>query len=217
MTHSGGGWTETVLYSAQPGEDGNNPLGGVVFDRSGNLYGVFWEGGLCDVGAVYQLSPLGSSWTEQTLYGFPCSGDDGLYPTGGLIIDQSGNLYGTTLESGSSGGGTVFELTPANGGWTFNTQYSFLGNVGPEAKLIMDAAGNLYGTTYYDGAYGAGSVFKLTPSNGGWTYTSLHDFSAGSDGALPVSNVVFDANGDLYGTASYGGGYGHGVVWEITP
>jgi uncharacterized repeat protein (TIGR03803 family) len=81
----------------------------------------------------------------------------------------------------------------------------------------MDAAGNLYGTTYWDGAYASGAVFKLTPSNGGWTYTSLHDFTGGSDGADPISNVVFDANGNLYGTTSYGGAYNYGVVWEITP
>ena len=81
----------------------------------------------------------------------------------------------------------------------------------------MDAAGNLYGTTYKDGAYGSGSVFKLIPSNGGWTYTDLHDFSSGSDGAEPVSNVILDANGNLYGTALAAGGYGYGIVFEIMP
>ena len=81
---------------------------------------------------------------------------------------------------------------------------------------IMDAAGNLYGTTNCDGANGAGNIFKLTPESGGWTYTSLHDFD-GSDGIYPRSNVVFDVSGNLYGTAAYGGAYGHGTVWEITP
>ena len=88
---------------------------------------------------------------------------------------------------------------------------------GPEANLVMDSAGNLYGTIYGEGPGGAGSVFKLTPTDSGWIYTSLHDFTNGSDGGAPMSNVVFDSNGNLYGTASQGGGYGEGVVWEITP
>ena len=81
----------------------------------------------------------------------------------------------------------------------------------------MDGAGNLYGTTYCDGANNVGNVFKLTPSGASWTYTSLHDFTGGNDGANPISNVVFDANGNLYGTASTGGTQDVGVVWEITP
>ncbi len=139
----------------------------------------------------------------------------------GVIIDASGNLYGTTIWSTDGAGGTVFELMPASGGgWNFSTIYTFSGNnTGSSAKLVMDFAGNLYGTTNGDGAYGQGSVFKLTPSNGGWTYTSLHDFTGGGDGGFPASNVVFDSNGNLYGTASQGGTeYACcGVVWEITP
>ncbi len=81
----------------------------------------------------------------------------------------------------------------------------------------MDGVGNLYGTTYCDGAYGYGNVFKLTPSGAGWTYTSLHDFTGGRDGGIPISNVAFDTNGNLYGTTRAGGSQGFGVVWEITP
>jgi uncharacterized repeat protein (TIGR03803 family) len=81
----------------------------------------------------------------------------------------------------------------------------------------MDSAGNLFGTTYNDGTHGFGSIFELTPSHGGWTYTSLHDFAGGSDGGFPVSNVALDARGNLYGTALMGGANGNGVVWEITP
>ena len=115
---------------------------------------------------------------------------------------------------------------PSNGGWAFSVLYSFAGmdccDNGPRANLVMDAAGNFYGTTFGDGPYGYGSVFKLTPSNGAWVYTSLHDFTGGSDGGNPLSNVVFDAKGNLYGTASAGGSSGAcsggcGVVWEITP
>jgi len=124
---------------------------------------------------------------------------------------------GTTALGGSGKGGTVFELTPGNGGWTLNTLYSFGGSTGSYASLTMDATGNLYGTTFGDGMYGYGNLFKLSPSNGGWTYTSLHDFTGGIGGANPVGGVLIDANGNLYGTASAGGAYGYGVVWEITP
>ncbi|MGC2110605.1 MAG: choice-of-anchor tandem repeat GloVer-containing protein [Candidatus Korobacteraceae bacterium] len=244
LTPSGGGWEETTLYSAQ-GEnfcnelhrasgpspktapysaqgngDGSAPVGGVVFDSSGNLYGVFGLDGPYGGGAVYELSPTGSGWTERILYDFT-GGNDGGNPIGGLNIDSVGNLYGTTSRGGgSSGCGTVFELTSANGGWTFNTIYSFPGapgGCGPQVKLTIDSAGNLYGATGGAGAYGFGLVFKLTKANGGWVSSSLHDFSDGSDGTGPETNLVFDASGNLYGTTAGGGAYGGGVVFEITP
>jgi uncharacterized repeat protein (TIGR03803 family) len=212
---SGGGWTQSVIYT--PGT-GYAAYGAVVFDRFGSLYGVLYEGSGYDFGAVYQLTPSGSGWTPQTLYSFT-GGSDGWGPSG-VIVDGSGNLYGPTVW-GANGelGGTVFELTPSNGGgWSFTTIYDLPAEgYGPEANLVMDSAGNLYGTIYGEGPGGAGSVFKLTPTDSGWIYTSLHDFTNGSDGGAPMSNVVFDSNGNLYGTASQGGGYGEGVVWEITP
>jgi uncharacterized repeat protein (TIGR03803 family) len=218
LTPSGRSWVETILYSPE-GPEGALPQGGVIFDKSGNLYGVFGGGGPYGWGAVYELSPSGSNWTEQTLYDFT-GGDDGENPVGGLITDPSGNFYGTTITGGSGGGGTVYKLTPAHGSWIFNVLYSFSAGrypmCGPQDKLVMDAAGNLYGTTSCDGIYGRGSVFKLTPSADGWTYTSLHDFTGGGDGGYPLSNLVFDANGNLYGTASEDGNH-YGVVFEITP
>ncbi len=129
----------------------------------------------------------------------------------------TGNLYGTTTTGGVNGGGTVFEISPSDGGWTFQTIYSFSGSGGPYDDLVIDSAGNLYGTTYLDGRYGWGNVFKLVPSSGGWTYSSLHDFTGGSDGASPRCRLVFDSSGNLYGTTSIGGTGGYGVVFEITP
>lgn len=229
LTPSGGGWTKTILYSAKGGNhDGARPQAGVVFDGSSNLYGVFSCNSIYGegYGAVYQLSRSGSGWTERIIHEFT-GGIDGGNPFGGLILDSSGNLYGTTSLGGGGGGGTVFELTPFNGNWSFNTLYAFpgCGQCGPSDKLSMDSAGSLYGTTIQDGAYGLGSVFKLTPSNDGWNYTSLHDFCAGgypcSDGSRPVSNLVFDAMGNLYGTTKNGGSLectdGCGVVFKITP
>ena len=156
------------------------------------------------------------------LYTFQ-NASDGAVPVGGLIFDESGNLYGTASIGGSGKGGTVYQLTPSNGKWTLTVLYSFTGSGGPYAGLTMDVGGNLYGTTSEDGAYGYGNVFKLSPTNGGWTYTSLYDFAGGNDGKNPYSNVVLDGKGNLYGTTTSGGtgsgcaAGGCGVVWEITP
>jgi uncharacterized repeat protein (TIGR03803 family) len=216
LTPSGGGWTETVLYSVQNNGDGANPMF-VALNKSGNLYGVFYQGGPHGFGAVFQLSPSVSGWTEQTLYGFT-GGNDGKNPMS-LIIDESGNLYGTTQSGGNIGCGTVFKLTPAGGSWAFSTLYTFghdSEGCSPQDALVMDATGNLYGTLLEGGEYLWGAVFKLTPSNGNWTYTSLHDFEA-DDGEFPTSKPIFDASGNLYVTAQFGGAYDHGVILEITP
>jgi uncharacterized repeat protein (TIGR03803 family) len=132
-------------------------------------------------------------------------------------MDSGGNIYGTTDFAGRGGGGTVFVLSPSNGSWIYHVIYSFSGSGGPVASLALDSVGNLYGTTVQDGAHLYGSVFKLAPSGSGWVYTSLHDFTGGGDGAYPYGNVIFDANGNLYGTAAAGGAYGSGVVFEIAP
>ena len=176
-------------------------------------------GGANGWGTVYQLKLSGSGWAENILYSFQ-QGNDGLAPTAGLIFDPSGNLYGATQTGGIGGGGTAFELTPLSGGtWNLSTLYGFLGPAfgGPYRSVIMDNAGNLYGTTSGDGAHQWGSVFKLTRSSGGWTYSSLHDFTGGTDGGTPYGSLVFDANGNLYGTTYAGGANGEGVVFEITP
>jgi uncharacterized repeat protein (TIGR03803 family) len=218
LTPSDGSWILSVLHDFTGGNDGdeNGGSGGVIPDTAGNLYGVTLTGGAYQQGVVFQLSHSGSGWTENVLYSFQ-GASDGILPTGLLVFDKSGNLYGGT----AGGGGTVFELSPANGGRNLTTLYSFTGSNGPTRGVTMDAAGNLCGTTFGDGKYGYGSAFKLTPFNGSWTYTDLYDFTGGSDGKYVDSHVVFDANGNLYGTAAGGGtgcsGNGCGVVWEITP
>jgi uncharacterized repeat protein (TIGR03803 family) len=227
LTPSSGGWRMEILYSFAGGADGYLPGTGVIFDGAGNLYGATGSGGDpgCSqgwgCGTVFQLTPSGSGWTKRILHTFT-DGTDGGNPTDGLFLDKSGNLYGSTGFGGTGcqACGTVYELSPASGGWTFRVIYSFAGWAGSEGSwgtLNMDAAGNLYGTGFFDGPYGAGTVFKLTPPGSGWTYTSLHNFTGGSDGEMPVSNVTFDANGNMFGTTSNGGAYRLGVVWEITP
>jgi uncharacterized repeat protein (TIGR03803 family) len=216
MPQTGGGWTEKVLYSFMGGsDDGANPASGLIFDQSGNLWGTTLGGGYSS-GTVYQLTPSGGGWQENFLHKFQYMGD-GASPKGGLVLDNSGGLYGTTaageLERGYYGG-TLFQITGSNGRWRLTTQCDFWGwgyyqNVpGPEASLAIGPTGSLYGTTFtYPTGYG--SVFEGC--------SPVHDFTGGADGANPISNVVFDRNGHLYGTTLNGGADGGGTVWEITP
>jgi uncharacterized repeat protein (TIGR03803 family) len=220
LTHSNGQWTGTSIHDFN-GSDGYLPYSSVTPDAQGNVYGTTWMGGPNNGGTVYRLTHSGSGWTYSMLYAFQSSSPDPYFPVGGLVFDQAGDLYGTTQSGGTGGGGTVFELSPSGGGWNFSVLYSFTGQNGPLNTLAMDAAGNLYGATYADGAFGHGTVFKLTNNNGSWSYTDLHDFTNGSDGGNPIGSVSLDASGNLYGTASQGGigqcSGGCGVVWEITP
>jgi uncharacterized repeat protein (TIGR03803 family) len=222
MSPGRGGWSEQVLHSFTNGNDGGYLSGALVLDSAGSLYGLANAGGVNGNGTVFRLSFLGDSWTETTLYAFPGQGLDGENPAGGLIFDGLGNLYGATSNGGPNSGGTAFQLTPHDGSWTHELLYSFAFSgtttPGPLCSLTLDSNGNLYGTTFGDGAYGFGSVFSLMPhADGTWTYTDLHDFTGGNDGRYPAGSVAFDSAGNLYGTTTGGGAYGYGVVFEITP
>jgi len=213
MTSSQGSWTFSLL-SDFAGTGAGNPYGGVVPDQDGNLYG----GGYSEYpGTVFELTNAGST---RVLHSFHNS--DGIDPFYGVVLDSQGNIYGQTAFGGMHGeGGTVFELSPSGDNSTFNLLYSFPGitnngTIGAGA-LSMDAQGNLYGTTFGNGAHNYGTIFKLSPSENGWIYTDLHDFTGGDDGCTPWSDVVMDRQGNLYGTASGCGAGGGGTVWEITP
>ena len=228
LTHAGGTWTFNLLHTfvGYPG-DGGYPTAPLMLDNAGNLYGTTSLGGTANLGTVFQLSPSPSGWNETVLWSFPGT-LDGWQPAGGVVFDSAGSLYGTTNRGGNErssedcdgiGCGTVFELSPAGGGWTETVLHSFdlsNGDAWPYAGLTPDAAGNFYGTTagYYP--HSNGNVFKLTPSNGSWVYTSVHEFQE-YDGMYPASTVAIDEDGNLYGTTTYGGAYGYGVVWELTP
>jgi uncharacterized repeat protein (TIGR03803 family) len=210
----------TVLYAFGSGKDGQYPVAGLIFDSSGNLYGTTGKGGVYNFGTVFELSPQASpGWKETVLYNFGKAAKDGEYPQAGLIFDPAGNLYSTTSQGGMYYRGTVFELMPDAGRWTEKILHSFSPSEGiiPDAGLVRDAAGNLYGTTYSGGDRGCGTVFEMTPTaNQGWTEMVLHGFSAGpTDGCNP-SGLVFDMAGNLYGTTSDGGVYGFGTVFEMT-
>ncbi len=219
-----GSWTENIVYTFG-GAPAQYPEYGVVFDSAGNIYGTAGGGTLYDDGLVYELQPSQGGWTESTLFTFT-GGANGAGPGSGLIFDRLGNLYGATVSGGpGTNGGTVYQLVHSATGWTLTTLTGiFGGSGGPNGSLTMDAAGNLYGTTYRDGTYGYGSVFKVAPQQDGtWLLTDLYDFTGYDDGRWPIGNVVIDASGNLWGTASDGGDrtlcshLGCGVVWEITP
>jgi uncharacterized repeat protein (TIGR03803 family) len=206
-----------VLYSFTGEPDGNYPLGDLIRDEAGNLYGVTYAGGTEQVGVVYQLTPSGSGWTENVLHSFSTS-YDGQNPGAGLVFDKAGNLYGTTGGDGNQGIGTVFMLSPAGGSWTSTVLHNFSKYEEPAASLTWDAAGNLYGTTLRGGKDRGGTIFKMTPGRDGWTYSVLKEFDDPcTDGCFPNSDVTIDASGNLYGTTEGGGTHGNGVVWQITP
>jgi uncharacterized repeat protein (TIGR03803 family) len=223
LTPASGVWTEKVLYSFTGDKDGSH-LRGITFDGQGNIYGVAaYSGGNQDCGfgygcgTVYKLTHSQSGWGETTLHTFR-QGVDGGWP-GPLIRDKAGNLYGITEGYGpKNNGGTVWKMSPSNGGWTFRVLHAFatetVDDFGPY-PLTMDDAGNLYGITNWGGANNEGLLFKLTPANGRWKYTDLHDF--GQDGCYPQGAVIRDAGGRLYGTAESCGKYDYGVIWEFTP
>jgi uncharacterized repeat protein (TIGR03803 family) len=235
LSHGQSGWTESVLYNfGSVGGDGAYPLATLVFDAKGNLYGTTRNGGAHNDGIVFELSPVsGGTWTEKILYSFGATTTDGTNPGGcTLIFDGKGNVYGTTNTGGSNGAspgdGTVFELIPqAGGGWIEKVLYNFgasnVDGINPAAGLTFDAFGNLYGTTFAGGASGYGTVFELSPAKGGgWTESVLHSFDVNhTDGARPAAGVVFDTQGNLYGTTenggAFGGGNGLGTVYELSP
>lgn len=205
--------TFTTLLSFS-NSDGAQPQASLIRDAQGNLYGTTSNGGTYGFGTVFKLDPSGN---ETVLHSFAGNLDDGGTPVANLIMDASGNLYGTTYQGATpSGGGTVFRLDPA-GNETILHSFSMGSDGGnPDSGLIMDAQGNLYGTTFSGGAYGAGTAFKVDPSR---NETVLHSFTGGSDGYMPYAGLIMDARGNLYGTtfSSDAPAQGNGVVFKLDP
>jgi uncharacterized repeat protein (TIGR03803 family) len=219
-----GSWKENVLHQFTGGNDGGEPLAGLIFDQAGNLYGTTTQGGTCvfkqGCGVVFKLTPKGDgTWTESVIHSFKYT--DGATPTAGVVFDPAGNLYGTTSGGGAhEGAGTVFKLAHnPDGSWTESVLHNFCSRqncsdgVGPEAGLVFDLVGNLYGTT--------GKVFKLTPNpDGSWTESVLHSFCSRpncGDEELPEGSLIFDQAGNLYGTTLLGGVLNQGTVFKLTP
>jgi hypothetical protein len=224
---------EKVIYSFPGGGTGVTTVGTLTPDQQGNLYGVVAGTGTAN-GAVFELTLSSAGrWKETNIYSFT-GGSDGSNPSGGVIFDQAGNLYGVTTNGGdgcSGGCGTVFELTRGeNGDWTETVLYSFTGSTDggyPAGILVFDQAGNLYGGTEtggdlsceLSGKLGCGTVFELSPGkNGQWTEKVIHSFKGHKDGVQEVpSGLVFDGAGNLYGTTALGGKGNMGIVFELSP
>jgi uncharacterized repeat protein (TIGR03803 family) len=219
-------WQESVLYNFKDEKYGSDPAGSLIMDSTGNLYGTTYGGGnRCSsdstCGTVYELSPQADgSWKHIVLFKF--NGKDGQFPGPGapLYMDKSGALYGTT-DNGGTYDGVIFRLTPGRSGhWTYKVLYDFRegsGGNGPDAGVVMDKLGNLYGTTDSGGGpNGCGTLYKLAPVGGGkWEYSVLHTFGRVGDGCLP-GNLSIDQHGNLYGSAIFGGKYGYGVIFEYS-
>jgi uncharacterized repeat protein (TIGR03803 family) len=204
--------TETILYAFAGGSDGGYPQGIMAADSAGNLYGTAGT-------TIFELSPGSNGWTESVLYTFT-GGDDGGGPYGGLTFDSAGNLYGTTLEGGAYGFGTVFEVSPSSaGGWVFNTIHTFSGSDGATSytPVTFDAAGNLYGTTRTGGAHGYGVVFEMKQNaDRVWSESVIYSFTGGKDEGFPMTGVVLDSSGNLYGTNVGVAEDAPGVVFELS-
>jgi uncharacterized repeat protein (TIGR03803 family) len=223
LTNSGGSWKESVIHNFTGGADGYGPGAALTFDTNGNLFGMTPTGGAFGLGVVYELSPRPSGgWALKVIHPFTGGNDGGTGSAGRMILDGAGNLYGVATVGGANGDGTVFRLWPIPGGrWRLTTLYAFKGEPDaafPYGGLIFDASGNLYGTTYYEGAHDLGAVYELSPRpKGEWKERVLHSFTGGQDGASSISNLVFDASGNLYGTTSEGGASGVGTVFQLAP
>ncbi len=221
LTPNGSSWTKTTIHTFQP-SNGRLPQGPLAIDGQGSLYGTAYQGGASGLGVVFRLSPgAGGTWTYTLIHSF-AGGTGGQLPTGGVTLDASGNLYGTTLGGGTSGQGTAFKLSPNGGGWTHTVLHHFGTGTdgrhpGGRGALVFDQAGNLYGATVDGGSSNAGVVFRLSPSGSTWTETVLHHFAGGSDGANPLGSLLLDASGNIYGTTSEGGASGNGTVYRLTP
>lgn len=265
-----GGWNESVLYDFTGPDGGASPQhANVLLDNSGNIYGTAAAGGKYGAGVVFELSPAGTSWTETVLYSFT-GGADGIAPRGGLIRDSAGNLFGTygggrytahvggIFELSPSGGnwverviysgstsnltahgvtmdaaGNIFgvvsskviELSPnGSGGWNPTVLLTFTSNLAEMGTPVLDHAGKLYGTTALGGTHGCGKVYRLTKGNTGkWTATNLYAFRCpyqsgyNGDGYYPLGNLVLDASGNIYGTTANGGTFKAGTIFKLVP
>lgn len=236
LSPSTGAWSLTDLHDfngangdASPsGTSAGGELGGLVMDGSGNLYGVTYAGGTgskcsSECGVVFKLTNDSGVWSETVLHNF--NGANGANPAASLLRDSAGNLYGTTTDGGTAGFGVLFEISASGEAHVIHNFTNKNGDGAyPQSALIMDAAGNLYGTTSVGGGRGdcqaeqekggCGTAFKFSPAG---KETLLHAFSGYSDGAFPTG-LTFDAKGNLYGEASTGGYLTlEGVVFAIVP
>ena len=220
-------WSRTVVYSfGAPGDAAYPYLGNLVFDAAGNMYGTTSEGGVFNMGAVFELVRAGGgNWTERVLYSF-AGGSDGSGPATGIAFDAAGNLYGTTEGGGNSGCGnsgcgTVYKLTPSGSGWAETVLHKFSGvsdGNDPVGGVIFDRSGNMYGSTAQGGPNQGGTIFELSPNGAGWNYSLLYVLTEGEygPGGGPTGSLVLDSSGALLGTTLLLGEYSVGNIFKLT-
>lgn len=214
---------EKVLYDFTGGSDGFGPGTSVVFDPAGHAYSTAPDGGTYSQGVVYELSQRGGKWRQDVIHAFTGGKDGGVGSLGALLLDPSGSLFGVTEIGGVHGAGTVFKLSPQSPQrWKMTTLYAFKGAPDaafPYGGLVSDASGNLFGTTYYGGANGLGSIFELVANaKGKYRERVLYSFAGGTDGSSTTSTLAFGTSGDLYGTTSAGGGSCDcGTIFKVNP
>src|SRR5579863_9890759 len=217
--------TETVIYSFDGYTgDGFYPYSGLVADAKGNLYGTTYQGGVNNLGSVFELTLSGGVWSETLLYSFAGGTSDGEYPVySTLVFDKTGHLYGTTQYGDSTCNcGTVYELTKSGSTWKETILHAFLGSSQkdgyfPQAGLSFDTTGNLFGTTEYGGLSNVGTVFQLQPTKTSWKYKTIHQFNNANGGPYyPVGGITQGADGYYYGTTYYGGlAYNAGAMYRM--
>jgi uncharacterized repeat protein (TIGR03803 family) len=223
LSQLNGHWGERVLADFSWNEGLPQPVGPLVVDAKGNVYGATTEGGdpSCNCGEVFQLTRSGGVWTLNVLHTFLGAYSDGQNPVSGLVQDSAGNIYGATEQGGMYGPGSIFELSPATGGsWTFSIIHSFglAGDGGdPYGPISIDASGNLYGTTTGGGFFGYGTVFKFALNNGTWTESTLYNFTLDYGMFQQPDGVVLGPDGNLYGATIFGGEFSLGTIYKLSP
>jgi uncharacterized repeat protein (TIGR03803 family) len=205
---------EVQIHQFGRGGDGAQPIGGVILDKAGNLYGTTSLGGLYGNGTVFQQIRRGSKWGEYTIYSFT-GGNDGTNPPATVTRGPDGTLYGTTSMGGANGVGVVYELSHASSAWKQTVLYTFEGKSdgqNPVGGVVLDRAGNLYGTTFDGGDNGGGTVYELSPSSTGWRFTTIYSFTGGYGGPYNKLTLI---NGTLYGSTEAEGEHGFGSVFKL--
>lgn len=228
LSPASSGWIHTVLYSFKGGADGGEPYKGVTLGANGDIYGTAGVGGLyvgpcvdTGCGVVFKLARPGGIWTQTVIHSFT-GGNDGYGPGAGVTVDVHGNIYGMTPTGGANGFGVVYQLKPGpNGAWTEKVIHTFTGGAdglgGSAGRLLLDAAGNLYGLCTVGGAHGAGTVFQLTPAQTGeWNLTTLYAFKGEPGSGFPYGALVPDGKGNFYGTTYYAGANDLGTIYRLS-
>jgi len=229
LTNLGGTWVQSVIHAFTGGADGSGAGSPLIFDKHGNIYGMAPAGGGtgcfgAGCGVVFRLEPDGTgNWNFRVLHTFT-GGTDGFGGSAGrLLLGHAGHLFGVATNGGENEQGVVFELAPSPAGeWKFKTIYAFSGSPDagfPFGGLIADKFGNLYGTTYFGGTNGFGAVYKLQRNGSAWSEEVLYSFQGGTDGDSPLSTLLFDAVGNLYGTTSLDGDpeCACGTIFKLSP